>query len=84
MSRIDDIAYSYAAEYSALGLDYNQGSDAVRYGYEKALEDVREEVARLHGEYTDIAIDSHYGTVNANHVTNDFESLLTFIDNLTK
>ena len=44
MSRIDDIAYSYAAEHSALGLDYNQGSDAVRYGYEKALEDVEEAV----------------------------------------
>ena len=43
---------------------------------------IRAEIERLKDEYTDIAIDSHYGTVNANHVVDDLEQLLSFLDTI--
>lgn len=45
-------------------------------------ETIRTEIERLRDEYTDIAIDSHYGTVNANHVVADLEQLLSFLDTI--
>ena len=45
-------------------------------------EKLKAEIERLRDEYTDIAIDSHYGTVNANHVVADLEQLLSLIDSL--
>lgn len=46
------------------------------------VDQIRAEIGRLRDEYTDIAIDSHYGTVNANHVVDDLEQLLSFLDTL--
>lgn len=43
---------------------------------------LKAEIERLRDEYTDIAIDSHYGTINANHVVDDLEQLLSFLDTL--
>ena len=43
---------------------------------------LKAEIERLKDEYTDIAIDSHYGTVNANHVVADLEQLLSVITSL--
>ena len=48
------------------------------------IEKIRREIERLKDEYTDIAIDSHYGTVNANHVVADLERLLSFLDTLSE
>lgn len=43
---------------------------------------LKAEIKWLRDEYTDIAIDSHYGTVNANHVVADLEQLLSLLDSL--
>lgn len=45
---------------------------------------IRQEIERLMDEYTDIAIDSHYGTVNANHVVADLEQLVSFLDTFSE
>lgn len=46
------------------------------------IQKIRAEIERLRDEYTDIAIDSHYGAVNANHVVDDLEQLLSFLSTL--
>ena len=46
------------------------------------VDQIRAEIGWLKDEYTDIAIDSHYGTVNANHVVADLEQLLSLLDTL--
>lgn len=38
MSKADDIAFKYAKKNGTLGYDYNQIYDAVKYGYEQAIE----------------------------------------------
>lgn len=43
---------------------------------------IKVEIERLRDEYADIAIDSRYGTVNANHVVADLEQLLSFLSTL--
>lgn len=43
---------------------------------------IKAEIEILKDEYTDIAIDSHYGTINANHVVDDLEQLLSFLSTL--
>lgn len=46
------------------------------------IDKLKAEIERLKDEYTDIAIDSHYGTVNANSVVDDLEQLLSLITSL--
>lgn len=43
---------------------------------------IKVEIERLRDEYADIAIDSRYGTVNANHVVADLEQLLSSLSTL--
>ena len=45
---------------------------------------LKKEIKRLKDEYTDIAIDSQRGWVNANFVIDDLEQLLSQIDSLQK
>lgn len=39
MNPVDKIAYEYAEEHGVVGLDYEQIYDAVKYGYNRAIED---------------------------------------------
>ena len=48
------------------------------------IQKIRTEIERLKDEYTDIVIDSHYGAVNANHVVDDLEQLLSFLSTIEK
>lgn len=39
MNPVDKIAYEYAKEHGVVGLDYESIYDAVKYGYNRAIED---------------------------------------------
>ena len=39
MNHVDKIAYEYAKEHGDVGFDYGKVYDAVKYGYNRALED---------------------------------------------